>query len=96
MSVWPVGLTGGARWAGPIVKDGKVDGFHTNWAPSRSFPLDMAAFAINLKLLVIERPWVAFNSTVKRGFLEPSLLEQLTTKADLEPLAENCTKVCLT
>ena len=93
VSVWPVGLTGGARWAGPIVENGKVVRFHTNWAPERAFPIDMAAFAINLRRLVKERPWVAFNSTVAKGFLEPSLLQQLTTIDELEPVADNCTKV---
>ena len=94
VSVWPVGLTGAARFAGPIVKDGKVVDFHTNWAPNRSFPLDMAGFSINLKLLVKEKPWVNFNAAARRGYLEPSFLEQLTTRDQLEPLADNCTKVC--
>ena len=93
VSVWPVGLSGGARWAGPIVSDGKVKSFHTNWAPNRTFPLDMAGFGVSLKLLVKDKPWVNFNASVQRGFLEPSFLEQLTTKEQLEPLADNCTKV---
>ena len=94
VSVWPVGLTGAARFAGPVVKDGKVIDFHTNWAPNRTFPLDMAGFSVSLKLLVKEKPWVTFNATARRGYLEPSFLEQLTTRDKLEPLADNCTKVC--
>lgn len=93
VSVWPVGLSGAARFAGPVVKDGKVVEFHTNWAPNRTFPLDMAGFSVSLKVLVKEKPWVNFNANARRGYLEPSFLEQLTTKDKLEPLAENCTKV---
>eukprot|EP00112_Aurelia_sp_Birch-Aquarium-sp1_P008254 Seg1904.7 transcript_id=Seg1904.7/GoldUCD/mRNA.D3Y31 product="hypothetical protein" protein_id=Seg1904.7/GoldUCD/D3Y31 len=93
VSVWPVGLSGAARFAGPIVRDGKVVDFHTNWAPNRSFPLDMAGFSVNLKVLVKERPWVQFDQNTKRGYLEPTFLEQLTTREELEPLADNCTKV---
>ena len=93
VSVWPVGLTGAARFAGPIVKDGKVVDFHTNWARNRSFPLDMAGFSVSLKLLVKDKPLVTFNATARRGYLEPSFLEQLITRDKLEPLADNCTKV---
>ncbi len=42
VSVWPVGFAGGLRAEGPICKDGHVTGFHTSWAPERTFPLDMA------------------------------------------------------
>lgn len=93
VSIWPVGLSGGARWAGPIVEHGKVVKFHTNWAPNRTFPIDMAGFAIGLKYLLKERPLVKFNSLAKRGFLEPTFLESLTTMNELEPLADNCSKV---
>lgn len=93
VSIWPVGLSGGARWAGPIVQHGKVVKFHTNWAPNRTFPIDMAGFAIGLKYLLKEKPLVKFNSLAKRGFLEPTFLESLTTMNELEPLADNCSKV---
>eukprot|EP00795_Rhopilema_esculentum_P008240 gene8240-14183_t len=92
VSVWPVGLSGAARFAGPVVKNGKVVDFHTNWAPNRTFPIDMAGFSVNLKVLIKDKPWVNFNATARRGYLEPSFLEQLTTKDELEPLADNCTK----
>lgn len=93
VSVWPVALTGGARWAGPIVSHGKVVGFHTNWAKDRKFPIDMAAFAVNLKLLLRKYPNANFDDSAKRGYLEPTFLNAITTIDELEPLADNCTKV---
>lgn len=93
VSIWGVGLAGGARWAGPIVKEGKVVSFHVYWAPQRSFPIDMCGFAINLRVLLNEKPGAEFDAHAKLGHLEPTFLEQLTTKEQLEPLADNCTKI---
>ena len=93
VGVWPVAFTGAARWAGPICKHGHVVGFHTNWKPFRTFPIDMAAFAINLKILLIDRPTARFDPDVKPGFLETSFLEQITTMEEMEPKAGNCLKV---
>lgn len=93
MGVWPVAFTGAARWAGPICKHGRVVGFHTNWKPFRTFPIDMAAFAVNLKRLLVERPDARFDPDIKPGFLETSFLEQITTVEELEPKAGNCLKV---
>lgn len=93
VSIWGVGLAGGARWAGPIVKNGKVVSFHTNWAPDRTFPTDMAGFAVSLSYLLKEKRDVKFDMNAKRGYLEPTFLAQLTSMDQLEPLAENCTKI---
>lgn len=93
VGVWPVAFTGAARWAGPICKHGHVVGFHTNWKPFRTFPIDMAAFAINLKILLVDRPTARFDPDVKPGFLETSFLEQITTMEEMEPKAGNCLKV---
>jgi len=93
LGVWPVALAGGLRFAGPKCAKGKVTGFHVKWGADRSFPIDMAGFAINLRLLIKEKPEVIFESTAKRGYLEPTFLEQLTTLDQLEPMANNCTKV---
>ena len=93
VSVWPVGLVGGMRFERPIVNDDyQVTGWYAAWRPERPFAMDMAGFAINLKLLQ-ERPKVRFHITAKRGYLESSLLEKLVTKEELEPKAESCTKV---
>lgn len=93
VSVWPVALSGGARWAGPVVSGGKVTGFHTNWAKDRKFPIDMAAFAVNLNVLLVDFKDVIFDDSARRGFLEPTFLSAITTVTELEPLADNCTKV---
>ena len=94
VGVWPVAFTGAARWAGPICENGHVIGFHTNWKPFRTFPVDMSAFAVSLKKLLVERPEARFDPDIKPGFLETSFLEQITTMDELEPKASNCMKVC--
>ena len=86
-------FTGAARWAGPICKGGKVVGFHTNWGHFRPFPIDMAGFAINLKKLVLEFPKAEFVASKRPGMLESSLLTQITTIDELEPITANCSQV---
>ncbi|XP_046571900.1 galactosylgalactosylxylosylprotein 3-beta-glucuronosyltransferase 2-like [Haliotis rubra] len=93
VSVWPVGLVGGLRFESPIVKNGKVTGWFTYWKPDRPFALDMAGFAVNLQLF-FTYPEVEFSNYVKRGFQESTVLSgMMVTLDDLEPLADNCTKV---
>ena len=93
VSIWGVGLAGAARWAGPLVKGGKVVGFHVYWGAERSFPIDMCGFAASLKLLLLEKPNVVFDAHAKLGHLEPTFLESITTRDQLEPLANNATEV---
>ncbi|XP_071835206.1 galactosylgalactosylxylosylprotein 3-beta-glucuronosyltransferase 1-like isoform X2 [Apostichopus japonicus] len=93
-SVWPVGLVGGLRFERPIVSSsGKVTGWYTVWDPSRPFAMDMAGFAINLSLLT-SHPEARFDIRSRRGYVESSLLTSLgVTLSDLEPKADNCSKV---
>jgi len=93
VSIWPVALVGGLRWEGPICKNGKVVRFFTAWkVGQRAFPVDMAAFAVNLDL--IRDNHVLINPQVERGFLESDFLEQLKiTRDDLEAKAEDCSKI---
>ena len=93
VSVWPVGLVGGLKWEGPVCENGKVIKFWTAWDFTRPFPIDMAAFAINLKL-ILDNPSAIIDTEAPRGHLESSLLKLLVTKDELEPLADNCKKVC--
>ena len=93
MGVWPVAFTGAARWAGPVCKGGKVIRFHTNWGHFRPFPIDMAGFAINIKKLIIDFPRAVFVAKIQPGMLESSLLTQITSIEELEPIADNCSKV---
>ncbi|XP_067048033.1 galactosylgalactosylxylosylprotein 3-beta-glucuronosyltransferase 3-like [Acropora muricata] len=93
VGVWPVAFTGGARWAGPICKDGQVVNFHANWGLFRPFPVDMAAFAVNIKKLILDFPKAKFIALKRPGMLESSLLRQITTVKELEPVTQNCSKV---
>ncbi|XP_027893992.1 galactosylgalactosylxylosylprotein 3-beta-glucuronosyltransferase 3 [Xiphophorus couchianus] len=92
VSVWPVGLVGGMKFESPVVEGGKVVRFHTGWRPSRPFPMDMAGFAVSLQL-VLANPDACFDGEAPMGFLESSLLKGLVTADELEPKADNCTKV---
>jgi galactosylgalactosylxylosylprotein 3-beta-glucuronosyltransferase 3 len=48
------------------VADGVV-GFNSLWKPDRPFPIDMAAFAVHINL-ILENPFVAFTYNVARGY----------------------------
>ncbi|KFU93563.1 Galactosylgalactosylxylosylprotein 3-beta-glucuronosyltransferase 1, partial [Chaetura pelagica] len=72
---------------------GKVYGWKTVFDPHRPFAIDMAGFAVNLRL-ILQRPQAYFKLRgVKGGYQESSLLRELVTLSDLEPKAANCTKV---
>lgn len=45
------GLVGGALVETPVVEDGKITGFHVYYGPWRTFPTDMAGFAVNLDFI---------------------------------------------
>ncbi|XP_056371998.1 LOW QUALITY PROTEIN: galactosylgalactosylxylosylprotein 3-beta-glucuronosyltransferase 1-like [Oenanthe melanoleuca] len=94
VSVWPVAFVGGLRYESPKVNAaGKVYGWKTVFDPHRPFAIDMAGFAVNLRL-VLQRPQAYFKLRgVKGGYQESSLLRELVTLGDLEPRAANCTKI---
>lgn len=94
VSIWPVGLTGGLRFEGPVCSNGKVTGWHSAWHPERPFPLDMAGFAVNLKELV-KNPAARIDPNAARGYLESSLLQHILQRHEAEPLASDCTEVCI-
>lgn len=94
VGVWPVGLVGGLMVEKPICDKAKkkVIGFNSMWKPDRPFPVDMAGFAINLKLILEKKDsWFSFE--VQGGYQESEILKQMVTKDELEPLADFCTKV---
>ncbi|RXM92561.1 Galactosylgalactosylxylosylprotein 3-beta-glucuronosyltransferase 1 [Acipenser ruthenus] len=94
VSVWPVAFVGGLRYESPKVNAaGKVYGWKTVFDPHRPFAIDMAGFAVNLRLILF-KPQAYFKLRgVKGGYQESSLLRELVTLNDLEPKAANCTKV---
>lgn len=64
-------------------------GFFDSWPGSRTFPVDMAGFAVNIEFLnpAANMPYIA-------GHEEDRFLVSLGLKIeDIEPLAENCSKV---
>ncbi|XP_023937485.2 galactosylgalactosylxylosylprotein 3-beta-glucuronosyltransferase S [Bicyclus anynana] len=89
VSMFPVGLIGNYGVSTPIVKDGKVLGFFDSWPASRTFPVDMAGFAINIGFLKdsADMPFIA-------GHEEDKFLVSLDLDIeDIEPLAGNCTRI---
>jgi hypothetical protein len=92
VSVWPVGLVGYLRYEAPVVENGKVVSWFTYWEPNRPFAMDMAGFAMNAELL-FDFPGAAFKLQVRRGYQESEFLSQVVTMDQLEPKADNCTKV---
>ncbi|KAG7492823.1 hypothetical protein MATL_G00018700 [Megalops atlanticus] len=93
VSVWPVGLVGGRRYERPLVEKGRVVGWYTGWKANRPFPIDMAGFAVNLKV-VLENPRALFKRLgSKPGMQESDFLKQIAKVEDLEPKADNCTRV---
>ena len=91
VAVWPVGFVGGARWAGPVCKAGRVLGFHTKWHRNTPFPMDNAGFSVNIRTLILLKPHVNFLPIRER--VQSKFLEKLTTVSKLEGLAEDCKKV---
>ncbi|XP_069500201.1 galactosylgalactosylxylosylprotein 3-beta-glucuronosyltransferase 1-like [Ambystoma mexicanum] len=93
VSVWPVAFVGGLRYESiKVDAAGKVKGWKVVFGRNRPFQIDMAGFAINLNLILQKRrAW--FRLDIKRGHIESSLLQDLVTLEDLEPKADNCTKI---
>ncbi|XP_053545383.1 galactosylgalactosylxylosylprotein 3-beta-glucuronosyltransferase 1-like [Bombina bombina] len=95
VSVWPVAFVGGLRYESlNLDAAGKVEGFAVKYEASRRFAIDMAGFAINLRL-ILENPRAVFRLDVKGGYQETSLLETLVSIDELEPKANNCTKILI-
>jgi beta-1,3-glucuronyltransferase S len=66
-----------------------VVGFFDSWPGSRTFPVDMAGFAVNIEFLspTASMPYIA-------GHEEDRFLVSLGLKIeDIEPLADNCSRV---
>ena len=62
---------------------------HHTFSPILSFHV---GFAINLQYL-LSKPNVHMDSNSKNGYVESSFLMKLTTIDELEPKADNCSKV---
>ncbi|XP_042883834.1 galactosylgalactosylxylosylprotein 3-beta-glucuronosyltransferase P-like [Penaeus japonicus] len=91
VSMFPVGLVTRLGVSSPIVAEGKVIGFYDGWIAGRKFPVDMAGFAVNVKFYLERRaPLMPYSV----GFEEDGFLKALQfSPGDIEPLADNCTKI---
>lgn len=69
-----------------------MTGWKSGWRPERPFAIDMAGFAINLDL-ILEKVEAKFHHKMKNGMQESEFLSYFTTMEELEPLANNCSKV---
>lgn len=75
------------------IKRQRVIGFNSVWKPDRPYPIDMASFAVSLKL-ILDKKDAEFSYQVPRGYQESHLLSQLIDSwNDLEPKAQGCTQV---
>ncbi|XP_050026876.1 galactosylgalactosylxylosylprotein 3-beta-glucuronosyltransferase S-like [Dermacentor andersoni] len=92
VGVFPVALTGAYNISSPLVSpDGRVVGFHEPSEPGRRFAMDLAGFAVNMRLVLSSAsPNISFDlDQVATVFLESLGV----TVDDLEPLARKCTEV---
>jgi len=93
VSVWPVGLIAKLGVSSPIIKEGKIVGFHDPYINRRKFAVDMAGFAADLQLF-LKNPKATMPYKV--GYEEDFFIRSLGVKiADLEVKAKNCTEVSL-
>ncbi|KAM9847827.1 galactosylgalactosylxylosylprotein 3-beta-glucuronosyltransferase 2 [Aulostomus maculatus] len=93
VSVWPVGFVAGRAYERPLVSGGKVVGWYSGWRPDRPFAIDMAGFAVNLQV-ILANPRAKFKrSGSQPGMQESDFLKQITKVTELEPKANNCTRV---
>ncbi|CAD5232388.1 unnamed protein product [Bursaphelenchus xylophilus] len=75
MGVWAVGLPGNALVEHPLVKNGKVVGWHSAFRPDRNFGTDMAGFALNIDVIVKSN--ASFNLHCAGTMPEDCLLTQM-------------------
>ncbi|KAI1720026.1 glycosyltransferase family 43 domain-containing protein [Ditylenchus destructor] len=94
VGVWPVGIVGSLLVETPLLFDNvTIRGFHSVWRPDRLFPFDMAAFAVNITLILKHKD-VYFSYKSQIGFQETDFLQSLNlSRKDLEPKGDYCTKV---
>ena len=52
VSAFPVGLVTQTGLSTPVVRNGAVVGFYDGWIGGRTFPMDMAGFAVSVQLLL--------------------------------------------
>lgn len=95
VSVWPVGFVGGLLVERPVVHktENRIQSFNSMWESKRPFPIDMAGFAVSLRLFMSHQN-ANFSAEQRIGYVESQFLGQLVNSWDeLEPKADKCSKV---
>lgn len=91
VSMWPVGLVTKEGLSSPVVLRGKFQGWFDGWIGGRSFPVDMAGFAVGVGFLQ-ELPDA--DMPYKPGHEEDGFLKSLKINpSEIEFKAEDCTQV---
>ena len=94
LSVWPVAFTAKLYYEGPLCAKGRVSAWHTAFAKERPFPIDMAGFATNLKLL-LDNPGVVFTRS-QIGYMESNFLKQFPVSVEeVECKGNGSMEVCV-
>ncbi|EFO91044.1 hypothetical protein CRE_17762 [Caenorhabditis remanei] len=85
LGIWAVGLVGGGYVEAPKVVNGTVPEFNVGYLPSRTFAVDMAGFAVNLR--VVMNSTAVFGLHCKERYApETCLLEDMgLERKDIEP-----------
>jgi len=87
VSVWEVGLSGGLLHEGPqLHPNGTIRKWHVGWRPDRPFPIDMAAFGVNVNALR-DNAGLKFVATAGQGNLESNFLLQVVPNGKEEVTA---------
>ncbi|VDD77800.1 unnamed protein product [Mesocestoides corti] len=95
-ATWPVGLIASSEWEGCITEPDDRNSIKTFWSNvkyKRTFPIDMAGFAVSLDL-VLQNPKALFDDQTL-GKQEGLILSGLGFKDafELEPKADGCTRL---
>ncbi|CEM38452.1 unnamed protein product [Vitrella brassicaformis CCMP3155] len=95
IGTWPVGLAGArrvAQYCDVNSTTGKIKKYNA-WGTGRAYPIDTAGFGLHVRHFLQDPP-LLWKIRSKKGRLESDFLEQTNvSKWDIEPLADNCTKI---
>lgn len=86
LGMWAVGLVGGTFVEAPKCVNGTVPEFDVMWHPKRKFAIDMAGFAINIRVVLQSN--AVFGKSCRKGAGAPEtcLLEDMgLERNDIEP-----------
>ncbi|XP_055345486.1 galactosylgalactosylxylosylprotein 3-beta-glucuronosyltransferase 3-like [Paramacrobiotus metropolitanus] len=89
VGVWPVAFVGELMVEKPVIDNGKVVAWDVGWNAQRPFAIDMAGFAVNLRL-IHDHPDARFDFNQPVGYQESFFLKSLGVAMEhLEPKAGN-------